>query len=106
MTKLRKLTPLTDSTLLKITVNKMYDKQGFDLPNLQRKFSKFLRFNTLKNRFWIKSRYNNTTLSCIVSTSENNVSIVVTSNNSVHTYLFFVTSNKNFMQKLIKHELI
>lgn len=108
MTKSRKLKPLTDRVLLEIAVDKMYHKRGFDIDNLRRKFTEFFKTTQIGNRVGLRYKHSDVTVKCIHEPLENGVGYVriQTSKAPQIDYQFFITSNKDFMQKLIKHELI
>ncbi len=107
MTK-RRLTPLNDLLLLQLEVNKMYDKSGFDVVQLRRKFSKFFRTNYLGNRLGLRFSFTGVSLLCIHEPLVNGGCYVqVTSSKSPNvTFDFYVTSNKHFLQKIINHNLL
>ena len=90
-------------------VNSMYDKQGFDIDALRRKFSKYFKTTAVSNRFTFHFK---DTGSGFLFTHEplvNGVCCVHVLYSSKYpnvTFDFHVTSNKHFIQKIIKHNLI
>lgn len=89
-----------------IAIEKMYDKEGFSIPTLRRKISKHFQTFQTKERFGIRAK--NSAVLCLQLPAENEVQYIKVYSDIHPTkeFLFSATSNKEFLKKLIKHNLL
>ena len=88
---------------LKLFVNKKYIKE-FDLINFQRKFRKFFKFSKCgSSLFFMKSKITKHTLRVEILEDDR---YLVKSSKNIRTFEFNAINDKEFIEKLIKHDLI
>lgn len=82
---------------------KKFIKQ-FELSNFQRKYRKFFKFNIVCSQlFFLKSKISKHSIRITVS---DGCRFLVTSSKNTNVYEFTIINDKEFIEKLIKHDLI
>lgn len=91
-----------------VLVNAMYDKQGFSVSTLRRKFSPYFKTTQLENRFSMRLKGSEHAIWCIHEPTASDLHFMRVRSTKFPNFKFdfFVASNKEFMQKLLKHNLL
>lgn len=104
--------PLTLSdahlTFLRYQVQRMYNRGEFDLLNLRRSITKHCKTFCIGNRFGLKLKKSEYGLFCyIIETVDGITEIKVNSyKHPDKDFKFHVKNNREFMLKLLKHDLL
>src|ERR1044072_4926827 len=91
--KLKEIYPLID------TVVRMYDKEGFCISSLRRKFSPILKTTQLQNSFTLHDKKSGRGVSCVFEPLEDGQTFIRVRYNKTYSgvhFDLFVTSNKEF----------
>ncbi|PZO26012.1 MAG: hypothetical protein DCE86_15005 [Flavobacteriaceae bacterium] len=96
------------ATLLRYKVSKMYNRGQFDVTNLRRSISKHCKTWLIGNRLGLKIKKSDKGIFCYIGDTIDCVTIIEV-HSSVHPtkdFTFNVANNREFMNKLFKHDLL